>query len=74
MKMLHIYLLISYLLAASANIEVGDSWRTWQGEDRVVGEAGHPPGSHQQGGRDEAEGGVDHGPLHDPPPLHQVAD
>ena len=66
--------MISYLLTTSTDVEVGNGGRTRPSEDRVVGEAGHASGCHQQGRRNEAEGGVYNRPLHHPPPLHQVAD
>lgn len=53
----------SNLLAVPADVEVGDHGGAWEGEHLVVGVAGHPPRGHQQGRRQEAEGGVDDGAL-----------
>lgn len=60
------------LLAVPADIEVGDHGRSREGEHLVVGVARHPARGHQQGRRQEAEGGVDDGALDNLAALDEV--
>ena len=62
----------SYLLAVPADVEVGNDRGTRESEHLVVGVAGHPARSHQQGRRQEAEGGVNDGALNNLAALDEV--
>ena len=61
-------------MTVSADVQVGDGRGSRESKDRVVGEAGHAPGSHQQGGRDESECRVNDRALDHLPALDQVAE
>ena len=61
-------------MTASANVQICNSWRSWQSEDGVVSETGHATCCHQKSGRNEGEGSIDYSALDHLSALNEVTD